>query len=773
MPNTCRWNRGKKATYGKQSKSYDLEKRKVTCQAPANRFELTRTNGNHNNLLTAAKTLLQPSKGRQEVSRMPTVWGSCFSLGSRRSPPSAAAAAPHSSLLITHSLTHSLISLTHSLPHSHSLPPSLPHSLTHSLTQDSLTHSLTPSLTHSSLSLPPSLPHSLTHSPHSPHSLTHSHLTHQAGAVQRACLLRGRRSTQSLLAELRRAWPPLGPRLPLAWQAQYTEPPGRAAARVAAAGAAAAFGVAGAVHRASWTSCGARGRRWGRGCLWRGRRSTQSLHSCLAAAGAAAAFRVAGAVHSLLEELRRAWPPLGPRLPFAWQAQYTEPPGRAAARVAAAGAAAAFGVAGAVHRASWTSCGARGRRWGRGCLSRGRRSTQSLHIIFDTLSFSHQFVSHHLSHQLWHHLSHTNLSTLTHHIFHKPLCPTPSFTHSFVTHHLAQTTLSHTIFHTPLCHTPSFTHNFATHHLSHTTLSHTIFHTPLCHTPSFTHHLWHTIFVSTLSHTINTIFHTPSLTHHLSHTTLSHTIFHTHHLSHTPHHLSHTIFDTTSLTHTHTPSFTHRHRPFFTHHLSHTTLSHTIFDTPSFTHNFVTHHLSPHHLCHTPSFTQTTLSHTIFPPPLPLSFLPSPSPQQDFLLNIGRSWLVGLSGPFISGVKVSVWIRMGGARRHTLFPISTVFFHVFWRSSAKKIKRFLSPTCQADSRVGTHSCVWTWNFWQRRTSAWPHVDPSDLLFKVMAPQISSAASKTHRISACLSKAFWTGHVLWIGMGASAREDLIA
>ena len=299
------------------------------------------------------------------------------------------------------SLTHSLPpSLPPSLPHSLTpLPPSLPHSLTHStpsLTHSthlthlthSLTHSLTPSLppslpslTHSTPSLPPSLTHSLTSLTSLTHSLIHS-LT-QACAVQRACLLRGRRTTQSLLAELRRAWPPLGPRLPLAWQAQYTEPPGRAAARVAgagavaafgvagavhraswtscgrlaAAGAAAAFGVAGAVHRASWTSCGARGRRWGRGCLWRGRRNIQSL----------------------LDELRRAWPPLGPRLPFAWQAQYTgppggaaarvaaagaaaafcvagavytEPPGRAAARVAAAGAAAAFGVAGAVHRAS-------------------------------------------------------------------------------------------------------------------------------------------------------------------------------------------------------------------------------------------------------------------------------------------------------------------------------------------------------------------------------------------------------------------------------------
>ena len=41
----------------------------------------------------------------------------------------------------------------------------------------------------------------------------------------RGYLSRGRRRTQSLLEELRRAWSPLGPRLPFAWQAQYTEPP--------------------------------------------------------------------------------------------------------------------------------------------------------------------------------------------------------------------------------------------------------------------------------------------------------------------------------------------------------------------------------------------------------------------------------------------------------------------------------------------------------------------------------------------------------------------
>ena len=115
-----------------------------------------------------------------------------------------------------------------------------------------------------------------------------------------------------------------------------------------------------------------------------------------------------------------------------------------------------------------------------------------------------------------HHLSHTTLSTttLSHTIFHRQLCHTPSFTHNFffchtpsftdnfathhlshttffVTHHLSQTTLPHTIFQAQLCHTPSFTQKSHT-TLSTTTFSHTIFHTQLCHpqlchTPSFTH----------------------------------------------------------------------------------------------------------------------------------------------------------------------------------------------------------------------------------------------------------------------------------------------
>ena len=345
-----------------------------------------------------------------------------------------------------------------------------------------------------------SLTHSLTHPP--THARTHA-LTH--------CLSRGRRSTQT-----------------------------------------------------SWTSCGAHGRRWGRGCLSRSRRSTQSL----------------------LDELRRAWPPLGPRLPFAWQAQYTEPPGRAAARVAAGGAAAAFRMAGAVHRASWTSCGARGRRWGRGCLSRGSRSTQSLldavrrawpplgprllSRVRRHLSFT--LITHHLSH-LTHHFS---LSILT---AHSPLITCHS---SFTTHHY---TTSHSPLFTVSSHHPNSSqlhYSHLTHHssTSHTSLlTHSLITAPLL-TPHFSHFTYHiTTHHSSTSHTI---FHTPSLTYHLLHT-----IFHTHTT------FSPTIFDT--------PSFTHH---FVTHNLSHTTLSHTIFHTqlchtPSFA----------HHLSHTSSFTRNFVTH--------------------------------------------------------------------------------------------------------------------------------------------------------------------
>ena len=308
-----------------------------------------------------------------------------------------------------------------------------PHSLTH-------THSHSLTLTHThSLSLTPSLTHSFTH-------CTDSFLAAfgVAGAVHRAswrscgargrrwgrgCLWRGRRSTQSLLEELRRAWAPLGPRLPFAWQAQYTEPPGGAAARVGAAGAAAAFCVAGAVHRASWRSCG-------------------------------------------------AWAPLGPRLPFAWQAQYTEPPGGAAARVGAAGAAAAFCVAGAVHRASWRSCGARGRHWGHGCLV----MAGAVHITTQLITTYH-IPTHHSS------TSHTSLITApllitTHH---------SSTSHRSTSHHNSSQLITSQLITVPLL-TPHFSHLTyhitTSHHNSSQLITSQLITAPLL-TPLLTPHLSH------------------------------------------------------------------------------------------------------------------------------------------------------------------------------------------------------------------------------------------------------------------------------------------
>ena len=118
----------------------------------------------------------------------------------------------------------------------------------------------------------------------------------------------GRRNTQRLLKELGRGLSPAGPRLLSAWQAQYTELSEGAAARIVAGWAAALLCVAGAVLRTS----------------------------------------------NLLKELRRGLSPAGPRLSFARQAQYTEAPEGAGARIVAGWAAASLCVGGAVHRAPGT-----------------------------------------------------------------------------------------------------------------------------------------------------------------------------------------------------------------------------------------------------------------------------------------------------------------------------------------------------------------------------------------------------------------------------------
>ena len=421
------------------------------------------------------------------------------------------------------------------------------------------------------------------------------------GARGRRCLSCGRRSAQSLLDELRRAWPPLGPRLPFA----CTEPPGRAAARVAAAGAAAAFRV--------------------------GRRSN------------------------------------------------TEPPGRAAARVAVVGAAAAFRVAGAVHRASWTSCGARGRRWGRGCFRVAGATYHSPLITHHLSHLTHHFsltiftahsplITCHSSFTTHHYTSHSPLITVSSHLITSQLITAP-----LLTPHSSQLHCSSQLITAPLLTLPLLitSHRSTSHHNSSPLITAPLIitghHSFTSHTSLITSQLLITTSHHNLSHPnssqLHFSHHFSHLTYHITthHSSTSHTSLLTHSLITAPlltpsftHPLWHTIFYTPSFTHTqlcHPPSLTHHlsHTIFVTHNLSHTTLSHTIFHTPSFTHSFVTHHLS-HTIFHTHHLSHATLSHTIFPPP-PLFFLPSPPPLQHFWLIIGRSWLVGISGPFIASFE--------------------------------------------------------------------------------------------------------------------------
>ena len=167
-----------------------------------------------------------------------TVWGSCFSLGSRGTSASSASA---SSSSLTHSLTHAL---THSLTHART------HARTHALT------------------------HSLTHSVRCSTQSFHGGAAVRVAAAGRGCF--------SWAGAVHRAsW------LPFAWEAQYTESPGRAAARVAAGGPRLLF-----AWQAQYIELP--------GSLTRGRCSTQSLLDELRRAwpplGRGCLF-VAGAVH--------------------------------------------------------------------------------------------------------------------------------------------------------------------------------------------------------------------------------------------------------------------------------------------------------------------------------------------------------------------------------------------------------------------------------------------------------------------------------------------
>ena len=122
------------------------------------------------------------------------------------------------------------------------------------------------------------------------------------------------------------------------------------------------------------------------------------------------------------------------------------------------------------------------------------------------------------------------------------------------------------------------------------------------------------------------------------------------------------------------------HTPSFTHHLCHTQMCHT----PSFAHNFVLHNF----VTHTNNSSHTTFR-SILHYLLCLSFLPRPA----WILLVGRSWLVGLSGPLILGLlnRIILVFDVGRWENHGLFEIFYVplwfsHFVVYYYSCTKQTK---------------------------------------------------------------------------------------
>ena len=140
---------------------------------------------------------------------------------------------------------------------------------------------------------------------------------------------------------------------------------------------------------------------------------------------------------------------------------------------------------------------------------------------------------------------------------------------------------------------------------------------------------------------------------------------------------THTIFHK-QLCHTHTHTYIHTYVRTYIHTYVHTYM-HTIFS-----HTFL--------LCHT---------HSLSPPPL--SFLPSPSPLQPLKLSIGRSWLVGFSGPLILLVYQRVFLVQRLALRMILLYL--VCNQQIWSALFTLICR--SYVCLA---VNSQFCCWILHF---------------------------------------------------------------
>ena len=146
-------------------------------------------------------------------------------------PPSAFRLPPPRRLVLAFHISHT--NSSHSTQLTHQLTPHMALTPTHhtALSSHHTHHThLTPHMAltpthHTALS---------SHHTHHTHLTPHMALTPTHHTCQAKCGGMWRRSTQSLLAELLRAWSPLA----VVWQAQYTEPSGGAAARVGVAGVA-------------------------------------------------------------------------------------------------------------------------------------------------------------------------------------------------------------------------------------------------------------------------------------------------------------------------------------------------------------------------------------------------------------------------------------------------------------------------------------------------------------------------------------------------------
>ena len=315
-------------------------------------------------------------------------------------------------------------------------PPALPPLITSHSSQHNSSHHLSQPPPHTALITAPLITsHSSHHNSSQLHfsHLTHHTTTHHSSTSHTSLITAGPR-----LAVVRHAqytepsggaaarMVTAGPRLAVVWQAQYTEPSGGAAAwwsplgrgwlpcrrtQSVVAELLRAWSLLGcgwlSFGRASRRSCCARGSPLGRGWLLCGRRSTQSLLAELLRAwsvvgrgwlpcGRRSGWLSCGrrSAQSRLAELLRAWSLLG----RGWL-----PCGRRSI---------------AVHRASWRSC----------ChfvthhLSHTIFHTPS-QTIFHTPSFTHHFVTRHL----WHTIFHTQLCRAP--SFTTPSLSTPSFLH--------------------------------------------------------------------------------------------------------------------------------------------------------------------------------------------------------------------------------------------------------------------------------------------------------------------------------------------------------